>query len=511
MINLNPEERQQLISILRSIREMNNERDREDILLSAGLKEFIHRIDLTGATNTVVGNIVNVLADYGYNDKFQSVLRLFLTTIIELQYTGYQNQIFLYQIIDRIYQLEKAYSEEFYQSDSKNKLKRLQEKLKNQEKSNQSLIEEAKSLQAANQEIDRLKEELKQRDESLQNLIQSRDNYSTQSEELKEKISNYETRINQLEEQGKQVATRAEEYQSQLKQTEGQLEVEKSTCQQKLQQLEERSQQQIQAKEAEINNLEAKLEKERSLKQKLEAKNKQLELTERSLKEEQSIYQQDLQKLQERSQEQLQVKETEINSLRAELERLQEQERSLQLELEKNKQKQQEEKEIPLKSDRNIDYTKLRDLLAAQKWRDADSETAKVMLQAADRTSEEYLTEKDIESFPCEDLRTINQLWLKHSNGYFGFSVQKKIWLSVGGQPGKFNWTVFSKFGARVGWRVNNDWHQKYDDFTFTLDAPEGHLPSLRFPGVENGLNCWKIWKESFQNFLPLVETCLLI
>ncbi len=33
----------------------------------------------------------------------------------------------------------------------------------------------------------------------------------------------------------------------------------------------------------------------------------------------------------------------------------------------------------------------------------------------------------------CEDLRTIDQLWVKYSNGRFGFSVQKRIWHSIGG------------------------------------------------------------------------------
>ncbi len=156
-------------------------------------------------------------------------------------------------------------------------------------------------------------------------------------------------------------------------------------------------------------------------------------------------------------------------------------------------------------------YTELRDLLAAGKWKEADQETARVILKAAGREEEGWLRSKDVEQFPCSALCTIDQLWKQYSKGRFGFSVQRQIWLDVGGQPSKFDFAIFLKFGDRVSWRVNNDWHQKYDDFTFTLDAPEGHLPSLRFPGVENGLDCWKTWKESFQVFLSRVETCLLI
>jgi serine/threonine-protein kinase len=65
----------------------------------------------------------------------------------------------------------------------------------------------------------------------------------------------------------------------------------------------------------------------------------------------------------------------------------------------------------------------------------------------------------------------------------FGFSVQKKIWLEVGG---KVNDETECKLCDRVGWRKKGswiDWRKKgswidYHDLTFTLQAPDGHLPS---------------------------------
>ena len=65
--------------------------------------------------------------------------------------------------------------------------------------------------------------------------------------------------------------------------------------------------------------------------------------------------------------------------------------------------------EVPLKSERGVDYTKLRDLLAAGEWEEADQETSKVMRQAAG--SEGPPSIKDIDNFPCEDLRTILDTW----------------------------------------------------------------------------------------------------
>ena len=123
-----------------------------------------------------------------------------------------------------------------------------------------------------------------------------------------------------------------------------------------------------------------------------------------------------------------------------------------------------------LSSEKGVDYTLLRDLLKAQKWEEADEETLAVMLKAAGREKERSLNPESIENFPCTDLRTIDQLWVKYSNGRFGFSVQKRIWESVGKD--------YDKFGDRVGWRneVNKEW-LNYSELTFSLNAPQGHLP----------------------------------
>ncbi|MEG4318383.1 MULTISPECIES: serine/threonine-protein kinase [unclassified Microcoleus] len=128
---------------------------------------------------------------------------------------------------------------------------------------------------------------------------------------------------------------------------------------------------------------------------------------------------------------------------------------------------------VQLKSARGVDYTRLRDLLAAGKWKDADEETVKVMLKAARREKEGWLEPNSIENFPCDDLRTIDQLWVKYSQGRFGFSVQKKIWLEVGG---KVDYETDCKLGDRVGWRKGGSW-LNFTDLTFNKTAPCGHLP----------------------------------
>jgi len=129
-----------------------------------------------------------------------------------------------------------------------------------------------------------------------------------------------------------------------------------------------------------------------------------------------------------------------------------------------------------LSSERDVNYTQLRDLLAAGKWKEAHEETLAVMLKASGREKDSWLDTESIENFPCTDLRTIDQLWVKYSNGRFGFSVQKRIWESVGGKPNA-DYETFEKFGDRVGWLVKNKLLD-HKDLQLNLNAPLGHLPS---------------------------------
>jgi len=130
-----------------------------------------------------------------------------------------------------------------------------------------------------------------------------------------------------------------------------------------------------------------------------------------------------------------------------------------------------------LSSEKGVNYTQLRDLLKAGNWKDADYETYLVMLKVVGRKKNDWIRDDELLNFPCTDLRTIDSLWIKYSNGLFGFSVQKKIYLEVGGKPdGKYYEEAWKKFGVRVGWRVNTSWII-YTQVTFDTIAPVGHLP----------------------------------
>jgi|GEM_PF-871171 len=126
-------------------------------------------------------------------------------------------------------------------------------------------------------------------------------------------------------------------------------------------------------------------------------------------------------------------------------------------------------------------YAKLRDLLAAQDWKVADQETAKRMCQVMNPQEDGELLIGDFQKFPCHDLLNIDRLWVKYSNGQFGFSVQKAIYLECGGELLPISSTKslvknVERFGDRVGWRAKGIWRY-HSGVTSSSFIPKGSFP----------------------------------
>jgi serine/threonine protein kinase len=157
-----------------------------------------------------------------------------------------------------------------------------------------------------------------------------------------------------------------------------------------------------------------------------------------------------------------------------------------------------ERRTVMLVSEVGVDYHHLKNLLAAQKWRDADEETRRVMLKVAHREKEGWLDSKSIELFPCKDLETIDNLWVQASRGRFGFSVQKRVWESVGGQANA-DWETYCRFGDRVGWRINGNWLN--NTIAFDPMGSIGHLPICsRFSGL--------FWVRVISSLVARLDSC---
>jgi hypothetical protein len=135
---------------------------------------------------------------------------------------------------------------------------------------------------------------------------------------------------------------------------------------------------------------------------------------------------------------------------------------------------------VPLQSGASIDYHPLQELLRQQSWEEADKLNNLKLCEAASEAAQArkwvYFTE--VNHIPVADLRTVNALWLAYSDGKFGYSVQREIWLGV-----NKNW---DKFWPKILWKDGNTWTRYPGSFQWDLAAPRGHLPlSNQLRGVQ--------------------------
>ncbi|MBD2425591.1 serine/threonine-protein kinase [Phormidium sp. FACHB-1136] len=152
--------------------------------------------------------------------------------------------------------------------------------------------------------------------------------------------------------------------------------------------------------------------------------------------------------------------------------------------------------EDELRSDRGIDYTRLRKLLKAQKWRKADRETYEVMIRAVGKNSGDWFTMDELWNFPGTDLHTIDRLWMKYSQGKFGFSVQKHILIECGANPDSWSLDkgVWEEFKNRIGWDRDSNW-QSYYARNFNLSpSPYGRFPLQWAVAGWGGLKTSQFW-----------------
>jgi GUN4-like/Effector-associated domain 10 len=115
------------------------------------------------------------------------------------------------------------------------------------------------------------------------------------------------------------------------------------------------------------------------------------------------------------------------------------------------------------------EYTRLQNLLASGRWREANETTRRIILKVGQREKESWLSDEQIQNFPKPVLKVIDRLWLQHSNRRFGFSVQKRIFNECEQNP--------QAFGDRVGWYVGDAWISASQVIYPPANAPEGHLP----------------------------------
>ncbi len=136
---------------------------------------------------------------------------------------------------------------------------------------------------------------------------------------------------------------------------------------------------------------------------------------------------------------------------------------------------------VTLKSSAGVDYQDLFQLLVDRNWQAADKLTNLKLCELAGPVAlqRQWLYFTDMSTLPALDLQTIDRLWWTYSEGLFGFTVQRELWLSVGK-----NW---DKLWPKIGWKDGINWTRYPGSFIWNLTAPRGHLPlSNQLRGVRS-------------------------
>jgi hypothetical protein len=106
--------------------------------------------------------------------------------------------------------------------------------------------------------------------------------------------------------------------------------------------------------------------------------------------------------------------------------------------------------------------SKLRNLLLAKKWKEADEETFAAIARNPCPTGEKP-------ECLAPTLRAIDQLWGQYSNGKFGLSVQKQIYEKT---------TLPDELFKQINWKLTDKQNPNaISGITYQTNAPAGHLP----------------------------------
>jgi hypothetical protein len=124
-------------------------------------------------------------------------------------------------------------------------------------------------------------------------------------------------------------------------------------------------------------------------------------------------------------------------------------------------------------SDTGIDFAPLQRHLMRQEYQAADRLTSQHLRQLAGPAAEQrgYVYYSEVAAIPALDLDSIDRLWVCYSQGRFGFSIQGRLLSLCGGQ--------WERLWLRLGWKQDGVWTRYPHAFTWSLAAPDGHMPLI--------------------------------
>ena len=122
-------------------------------------------------------------------------------------------------------------------------------------------------------------------------------------------------------------------------------------------------------------------------------------------------------------------------------------------------------------TEKEINFDKLQLNLLEQNFEEADRLTSSILRELAGKVAEKrgYVFYSEVKNMSGKDLETIDRLWKIYSQGKFGFSIQAKLLKSVGKR--------YDLLWPRIGWKKDGIWTRYPSAFSWSLEAPDGHMP----------------------------------
>ena len=120
-----------------------------------------------------------------------------------------------------------------------------------------------------------------------------------------------------------------------------------------------------------------------------------------------------------------------------------------------------------------VDFTPLQQALLDEEFETADRITSSILRQLAGPAAEArgYVYFSEVPGMAGSDLVSLDRLWTVYSQGRFGFSMQAKLLAGLDGR--------YERLWPRIGWKLDGTWTRYPGAFTWTIEAPEGHMPLI--------------------------------
>ena len=128
---------------------------------------------------------------------------------------------------------------------------------------------------------------------------------------------------------------------------------------------------------------------------------------------------------------------------------------------------------LQIESSEGIDYSELQSFLLNENFEQADRRTSAILRELAGPAAVRrgYVYFSEVPPMAGLDLVSLDRLWTVYSQGRFGFSTQARLLKGLDGN--------YVKLWPRIGWKVDGVWTRYPGAFTWSIDAPEGHMPLI--------------------------------